>query len=48
MTTSMGRAVPLRDERVANWTGAVYAGGVAGVLAVIAVAAGWRGSDLPA
>jgi hypothetical protein len=48
MTTTMGRAVPLRHERVANWTGAVYAGGVAGVLAAIAVAAGWRGSDLPA
>src|SRR5438874_4811643 len=48
MTTMMGRPVPLRHERVANWTGAVYAGGVAGVLAIIAVAAGWRGSDLPA
>ncbi len=31
-----------------DWTGAVYAGGVAAVLAAIAIAAGWRGSDLPA
>ena len=48
MTTSMGRSVPLRQERVSYWSGAVYAGGVAGILAVIVVAAGWRGSDLPA
>ena len=46
----MGRPVPLRlrHERVASWSGAVYAGGIAGILALIAVAAGWRGSDLPA
>ena len=48
MTTSMGRPVRLHEERVAYWTGAAYAGGVAGILALIAVAAGWRGSDLPA
>ena len=48
MTTTMSRPVSLRGERTGYWTGALYAGGVAGVLALIAVAAGWRGSDLPA
>ena len=48
MSTTMSRPVGLRREGSGYWTGALYAGGVAGVLAAIAVAAGWRGSDLPA
>src|SRR5215813_11869719 len=48
MTTTMSRPVSLRRERLGYWTSALYAGGVAGVLALIAVLAGWRGSDLPA
>jgi hypothetical protein len=42
-----GPVVVGRPRRT-DWTGAVYAGGVAAVLAAIAIAAGWRGSDLPA
>jgi hypothetical protein len=38
----------LRSGRFRDWTGTAIAGAVAGVLALIAIAAGWRGSDLPA
>src|SRR5690348_11476841 len=42
------RPFTLGRPRHNDWTGAVYAGGIAAVLAAIAIAAGWRGSDLPA
>jgi hypothetical protein len=45
---AMPRSATLRPSRRNDWTGAVYAGGIAGLLAAIAIAAGWRGSDLPA
>ena len=46
----IARVSPSRLEtgRFRDWTGTAIAGAVAGVLALIAIAAGWRGSDLPA
>ena len=44
----MHRPVVIDQTRRNDWTGAVYAGGIAALLAAIAIAAGWRGSDLPA
>ena len=38
----------LGTGRFGDWTGTAIAGAVAGTLALIAIAAGWRGSDLPA
>jgi hypothetical protein len=38
----------LEPGRFRDWTGTAVAGAVAAVLALIAIAAGWRGSDLPA
>src|SRR5579862_136518 len=48
MTTTMSRPVSVRRERLGYWTGALYAGGIAGVLALIAVLAGSCSSNLPA
>jgi hypothetical protein len=45
-TSSRGGARPA--DRVGDWSGTAIAGGVAATLALIAIVAGWRGSDLPA
>src|SRR4051812_13391008 len=43
---------PLGETRLADrfgdWSGTAVAGAIAATLALIAIAAGWRGSDLPA
>ena len=48
ITLDPGRRARHASEFVRDWSGAAVASGVAGALALLAIALGWRGSDLPA